>query len=365
LSKPIAVLISDVHYNLQTLPLADAAMRQAISKANELDIPLIVAGDLHDTKANMRAECVNAMIETFNMCRTKCYIIRGNHDALNEKSEAHSIGFLNRLGEVEDLDKSNWDNYVSEPAVVVVDQPNFFNDLGAFNGNSVHLIPYHHDVSQLRKYLSTVDKGSTIIMHQGIQGSNSGEYIQDKSAITKEDVADFRVISGHYHARQDIKTGRPQKGAVGLFSYVGNPYTLNFGEASDPEKGFQILMNDGSLEFVPTDLRRHCSFTCDTLFLNDTRKATLPGLKAEDLLWVKVLGSKEELLTVTKTKIANKLQLTQDFRLDLIPTDTETQSPADTKQLTSGELLDKLIDSLSNTTDERKTRLKELWRKSV
>ena len=59
---PTAVLISDVHYSLQTLPLADKVMRMAIDKANSLGVPLIVAGDLHDTKANMRAECVNAMI---------------------------------------------------------------------------------------------------------------------------------------------------------------------------------------------------------------------------------------------------------------------------------------------------------------
>ena len=82
MSKPIAVLISDVHYNLTTLPLADAAMRQAIAEANSLGVPLIVAGDLHDTKANLRGECVNAMIEAFAMLDHGCYILRGNHDAM-------------------------------------------------------------------------------------------------------------------------------------------------------------------------------------------------------------------------------------------------------------------------------------------
>ena len=51
--SPIAVLISDIHYNINTLPVADAALRQAIAKANELDVVLIVTGDLHDTKANL------------------------------------------------------------------------------------------------------------------------------------------------------------------------------------------------------------------------------------------------------------------------------------------------------------------------
>lgn len=65
-TKPEAVLISDIHYNIQTLPLADAAVNMAITKANQLGVPLIVCGDLHDTKANLRGECVNAMLETFS-----------------------------------------------------------------------------------------------------------------------------------------------------------------------------------------------------------------------------------------------------------------------------------------------------------
>ena len=65
-TNPVAILISDVHYNINTLKLADAAMQMAIDEANKLSVPLIVAGDLHDTKANLRGECVNAMLSTFS-----------------------------------------------------------------------------------------------------------------------------------------------------------------------------------------------------------------------------------------------------------------------------------------------------------
>ena len=40
MKKPVAVIISDVHYSLKTLELADAAMRLAIAKANNLDVPV-------------------------------------------------------------------------------------------------------------------------------------------------------------------------------------------------------------------------------------------------------------------------------------------------------------------------------------
>ncbi len=341
MSKPIAVLISDVHYDLTTLPLADAATRQAIAKANELNIPLIVAGDLHNTKANMRAECVNAMLETFGLCETRCYILRGNHDAINEKSVEHSLNFLADLAEIVD------------------------NPTGRLTSDGIRLIPYSHDSDIVRHALSLTTV-STIIMHQGLNGSESGEYIQDRSALNFEDVKDFRVISGHYHRRQDIKTGRPQKGAIGLFSYIGNPYTMGFGEANDPPKGFQILMDDGLLEFIPTNLRKHVKLDVRVegrkLCFDNLR--SLANATSEDLIWIKALGTKEDLNSINKLSFKS-LTGNLDFKLELAPTDTETELPSNSKELTQAETLDTLIDSLGATSDERKARLKDLWRKSV
>lgn len=329
-TKPKAVLISDIHYNLTTLPLADAAMRQAITKANSLQVPLIVAGDLHDTKANLRAECVNAMIETFKLADQKPIVLVGNHDKVNEKSEEHSLNFL-------------------DPYVDLISRPELKIKL------DIWFIPYQHSVDSFKSYLRLIPKADTIIVHQGIVGSNSGEYIQDKSAITKDDVAGFRVISGHYHTRQTINL--PDGGK---WDYIGNPYTLNYGEANDPEKGFQILMDDGSLEFVPTNLRKHIVLTdsIDKAPMLNPAKTNL-----NDLVWVKFTGSKEELSRVNKEFIRKRWpQITGEFRLDLIPTDTETKAPDNKQSMTQAQLLDSMIDSLTNTTDDIKTRLKSKWK---
>lgn len=342
MSKPKAVLISDIHYNITTLPVADAALRQAVSKANELRVPLIIAGDLHDTKANLRGECVSAMLETFKLANERPYLLIGNHDRINEKSVEHSLTFLERYANI-------------------VNRHRYGKSHTKLWG-SMELIPYHHDPEELRRRLKNTTPGSTLIMHQGINGSNSGEYIQDKSAINKEDVADFRVISGHYHTRQDIKIGRPGEGAVGLWSYIGNPYTLNFGEANDPEKGFQILMDDGTLEFVPTNLRKHVviemnalSETMFNLIQADTEE------RLEDLILVKLRGPKAVLDKATKTQIARSLKIPGSFRLDLIP-DDETLTAPETKNLSQPELLDQIIESISSAMPDQKQRLKTLWK---
>ena len=334
--KPLAVLISDVHYNLQTLKLADAAMRMAFDKANALNVPLIVAGDLHDTKANIRGECVKAMRDTFKKAKRKPYVLIGNHDKINEKSGAqeHSLHFLGRLAHL-------------------VAEPWLYNELGSINGNSIHLIPYQHDIDAFVKYLAKVDAGSCIITHQGYIGANTGEYFQDKAAIQTILVGRFRVISGHYHTRQTLGLLSGNK-----LDYIGNPYTLTWAEADDPEKGFQILYRDGSLGFVPTNLRKHVVVD---IMVGDLDHPDLweYDYKPGDLLWVKVHGDKER-LNVTKQQVAEAMEIQGDFKLDLIPREIVTIGSK--KQLQGAELLDSLIDSLTNTSDERKARLKELWR---
>lgn len=315
---PRAILISDIHFNIQTLDLASNALRQAIDKSNILNIPLIVAGDIHDSKANIRGECIKAMLDTFELATIKPYVIVANHDRINERSPEHSLEFLRN-------------------AVTLIEQPT-----NKFLG--LWLLPYDHDADNLRKFLKTISKGRTLIMHQGIQGSNSGDYIQDKSAITKEDAAGFRVISGHYHTRQTIVL--PDGGQ---WDYIGNPYTLNFGEANDPPKGFQVLYMDGSLEFIPTNLRKHIIYD---MGYSDEYK---PSHNSNDLAWVKIRGTKEQLARVSKQDFSN-------VKLDLIPTDTKTSTKGLSSSLLQFEVLDSIIGSLSDTSTERKERLKKLWK---
>lgn len=337
--KPVAVLISDVHYNLQTLEVADKALRLAVATSNELEVPLIVAGDLHDTKANLRAECINAMQETFRGCRhNEAVVIVGNHDKINEKSKEHALNFL--------------DGVVN----FIVDIPGNYTIATAHEDRNLgHLIPYQHDVTELRKYLKTIRKGSTVIMHQGVHGSDAGEYIQDPSALNHNDVAGLNVISGHYHRRQTIKLPNG-----GQWNYIGNPYTLGFGEANHPAKGFQILMDDKSLKFVPTNLRKHIVHECDATLLS---AIAAPKLNPNDLLLIKMSDTREKLISIDKKQIGAWLSsfngFDVSFKLDLIPTDSHSANRE--SGLQKHELIDSLIDDLPDS-QERKARLKQLWK---
>lgn len=319
-------------------------MRLAIARANELRVPLIVAGDLHDTKANLRGECINAMIETFRPLRKNAYILRGNHDSLNERSEETALACLARDSYGEDDEQG---------AIILINKRADFTNEIACKRNSLWFIPYQHDISKLRAELKKVEKDAVVIMHQGLTSSKSGEYIQDKSALNPEDVAGFRIISGHYHTRQTIAL--PDGGQ---WDYIGNPYSLNYGEADDPPKGFQVLMRDGSLEFVPTNLRKHVVYECEASPLSI---AACPKIRPNDLLWIKVKGTRTDLAKVDKKYVDGYAGLFGEFpfKLDLIPNDSPIQPDITHLNLSGAPLLDSIIEDLPG--DQNK--LKDVWRR--
>ena len=134
---------------------------------------------------------------------------------------------------------------------------------------------------------------------------------------------------------------------------------MTFAEANDPEKGYQILYDDGSLEFVPTNLRKHVivELTADKRGLHGGK---YPEIKPEDLVWVKVSGPKEFVQKIDKAFIKKNWVQEANFKLDLIPT-TSISTPVK-KDRSVAQLLDSVIDGLTDVTPERKIVLKELWK---
>ncbi len=333
-SDVLAVLLSDVHFNISTLELAAKSLRCALIKSQELGVPLIIAGDLNDTKAVMRAECVNSILSILKEKKEadRVVVLVGNHDRLNEKSKEHSLHFLDNIAEV-------------------IDSPTFDPKLNLW------LVPYFSDMEALAEFLKIPHPGDTLIMHQGIKGAFMGEYVVDKSSIDTELVADFRVISGHYHRTQDIVCGRPRKNAVGLWTYIGTPYSITAAEAQDGPKGIQLLKSNGLLEKIPLNLRKHVTVERDHTEVLES----VPDLRSEDLFWLKVHGPASELDKLNKKQIGMALIGHENFKLDLIPSETAQRERIDTNKLPDDQILDQLIQE-SSEPEEQKQYLQTLWR---
>jgi len=328
MSEPVAVIIGDIHFTVNTLDLATKALQQAIDAAEKLNVPLVMNGDTLDSKAIVRAECMNRIISLVQNSNAQIYVNIGNHDRINEKSQEHSLNFIKSYA-------------------YVINRPMYIKEINSY------IIPYHSDLDALQTCISGLSEGSRLIMHQGLIGADMGHYVQDKTSLDQSLFANFRVIASHYHKAQDIKTGRPRKNAVGLWSYIGNPYSLTFGEAGDGPKGFAVLMSDGLLEHIATNLRKHVVINATTKELKNI--APQPG----DLVWLKVTGPTSELNKLDKVELAKRLRVSE-FKLDKVYSDAVV-SFATKEKLTNEQLFDTIIEATDEPQAE-KDYLKQLWR---
>lgn len=328
-----AVLLADVHYALSTLELADSSVRQGIDEAARLAVPLIIAGDLNDTKDILRGKCANAMIESMKYAKTKgvkVYILIGNHDLLNEKGDAHSLNFL-------------------RPYATILDTPGKL----VIPGLTAYYIPYQNELGKVRRAFEAIPKGELVIMHQGILGAYMGEYVVDKTSVAPEELVDWKVISGHYHRHQ----------TVGTVTYIGSPYSTTFAEAGDGVKGFQILFENGSMRQVPTNLRKHTIIETDILTCTEANEAgadpfPIPGVT--DVIWVKLSGPAVELDQISKKQFGLAWFGHQNYRLDRIPTDVEVKLEK-LETMTPDEMIDELIEQ-NEPCMKQDRYLKALWR---
>ena len=327
--KPVAVLISDTHYSLSTYKIADKAWRMAVDKAAQLRVPLIDAGDLTNDKAIIRAEVANTLIETMLYAQDKgvrVFCLVGNHSLINEKGEENALHFL-------------------MPYCTVVSTP---TTVGGFN-----FIPYQTSTAKFLDALGKFPKGDIVIGHQGTKGGAMGDYIQDHSAFDADSAKAYKVFLGHYH----------QHYTLGTTVSIGNPYTLTFGEAKDPPKGFLVLYSDGSFERVLTNLRRHRILTRSYSEIQDMLLRAEPFFGEDlsyDLIWLKVSGSKSELDKLDKVKLGLALFSHSNYKLDKIYTESEPVADPQVK-MTDSETMDWIIDQTTEGQDQ-KAYLKALYR---
>ncbi len=327
--KPMCVTVSDIHFSVHTLKVASAALRLALAKAEFLGVPLVIAGDLNDTKDIVRAVVMNAIIAILKGAKVPVFILVGNHDLVNEKGDEHGLNYL-------------------RPYATVIDTtcPAPFSD-------TLWFMPYQNSCEKALASLALVPHGSVLIMHQGVRGAHMGEYVVDKTSLPVEAFAPFTCISGHYHKHQ----------TVGTVTYISSPYTITSAEASDGDKGCLVVNEDGSFEREIFQLRRHRTIearleTLEEADKHGTDPFDLPG--AGDIIWLKLHGPRSELDALSKRELGMMLFGHTNYKLDRLP-DEELKLTRDVTGVPPGEVLDQLIDAAAETPEQMQV-LKALWR---
>lgn len=319
------VLINDVHFSLKNLDLSSRALKAALDKANQLGTYLVVGGDLHDTKVNLRSECIRAMREILGTAELTPFVMVGNHDRDNEKADPHALTFL------EDLVNLIWA------------APHFDRNL------NLYMVPYCHDQEQFKKWIEEAPSSSVPYVHQGVNGAFMGEYIIDRSSVDPSlfDRFKYGAYSGHYHRKQK----------VGNLTYLGNPFTQSSAEAGDGAKGFHVLGKNYQAELIELDLPRHHTIEIDVSQLSKLPRISNPA----DKVWLKITGPGSELKKIDKDALGQKLIGHSNYKLDRIPyekedTKTARKKSKGEKETTFSDLVQAEI-SLSQETQEVKSLL--------
>jgi DNA repair exonuclease SbcCD ATPase subunit len=269
------VAISDVHISLKNLDVSVLTLTQALNRARELKVDLVIPGDLNDGKAIMRSEWVKALIDLFtDYSDVTIHILIGNHDLDNKNSESNSLYFLRTLKNV-----------------ILYDRPCMLRNTDETDWG---VIPYQTSVANFLSCVKDMNalNVKNLIIHQGILGAFMGEYVVDETSISPEELSSFdMVISGHYH--------RSQKMGDNIY-YCGSPFTTNFGEANETKFIWVVEKFDGKIVMKPelTNARRHYQLE----FTSASATTQKPEYPDGSLLKVVVRGTKEFVKSQTLEK---------------------------------------------------------------
>lgn len=176
-------------------------------------IRIIILGDLTEEKDRHSSILTNRIVEHITAIASVCpvTILRGNHDAID--ADQPFFHFLDKLPGVE------WKNH---PDVWVT-------DFAGLRGKTIFL-PYTGDY---KRDWQGVDfkKVNFIFTHNTFEGANVGHGRRMAGIPLSVFPKGARVISGDVH--------RPQ--TLGPITYVGAPYTIDFGDDYKP----RFLLIDG------------------------------------------------------------------------------------------------------------------------
>ena len=144
-------------------------------------------------------------------------------------------------------------------------------------------------------------KKNILCAHQGVNGGLSHENATTNKELPTESFASFDLtMLGHYHNANVVE----HKGGHEI-RYIGSSHASNYGE--DNDKGFTIIYDDGSIEFVNSEFPKFETIEVevdkvDGKWLSETKKHIS---ESGNNVRVVVTGDESELKSISKQKFSD------------------------------------------------------------
>lgn len=292
--KPIGLILTDTHLKEDNIELVTDIWVQAINKCQELYINNIYfIGDFFTARKAQSLivdEAGRNIINKIIKAEINLIIIPGNHDKVDLDSQSSYL-----------------DEYTGKNFITI------FKDTDCRIVNDtynlcLHFIPYFKEtgsypeklnkaISILKKYNDQFPKQNNkhiLLTHIAVNGvrNNDGSVIENNLRGTQFSFFD-KVFVGHYHNQSFIEPN---------IYYIGSAYQANFGE--DENKGFTILNDDGSHEFIQSNFPKYIKVKLSPKDEKGIKAAEKEYRDSKDNVRFIFEGEKSELKNVNKEKLS-------------------------------------------------------------
>lgn len=234
MKKPYALLFNDIHADKDNLNEFCRNWDEALSVAKSKGISrMIIGGDLFQARAAIPLSVIKAVhfcIKHTQLAGVEICIIRGNHDLVDQED---TYSYCNIFGAIPGVKVvETWD------VLQLSDKVNLFM-CGYYPEDGTAI----EKITEMEKEIDTTPPDSVNILycHWGISGALSRP--SSAELPVKAFRAFDRVLVGHYHDRCRINNSNVE--------YIGASRQANYGE--DEAKGYTVLYDDGSTEFVQNE----------------------------------------------------------------------------------------------------------------
>lgn len=227
---PCVLLINDIHVSKDNIAEFTANWNEALEVCEQRGIGLILlGGDLFQSRSAQNLDILLAVFDMLQSAENKdirVVLANGNHDKVNQEAirgYCHVYGKFDNVAVVDDflsINDDSWD--------FVVHMIAYFPENGSFTEKLNALI--RGGLDEKRKNI--------LYIHEGINGALAHSSDNELPANIFRDFN--KVFVGHYHNRCAIEGTNVE--------FIGSSRQHNFGE--DEEKGYTIIYNDGSHEFI-------------------------------------------------------------------------------------------------------------------
>lgn len=241
--KPIAIFLTDTHLKKDNLDLVYNIFKQALDLADDLGLDEVYhGGDFFTNRIAQNLQTLltfSKILKLFKKRDVKLVGIPGNHDKTNQDSEDSYLDIFSNYPSLE---------IVRDSKVIVK------KDI------SIGFLPFFtKSYSERTKKLKSQTKKlkttkNILITHKAFNGvrNNDGTLVDDGATIKSVKFWDY-VYVGHYHDASQVGKN---------IIYTGSSYQSNFGENIE-DKGFQILMSDGTMELHRSDFPKYIKVKLD------------------------------------------------------------------------------------------------------